>query len=839
MDRLTIDFGIDLGTTNSAIAVIEGTRARVIDNNDGLNYTPSVVYIDSSNNLRVGRTAKNRIEYEPEDAMAEFKLQMGTNTEYRFARSGRTMRPEELSAEVLKSLRADVQQRLGEDLQSAVITVPAAFELPACKATKLAAQQAGITNCPLIMEPTAAAMAHAFQTDVDKVFWLVYDFGGGTFDAAVIHIREGNFRIVNHAGDNHLGGKLIDWEIVEKILAPAAESKFHLHDFTRANKKWHKAFAKLKYAAEEAKIRLSVDRSCQIMIEILCSDDRGEPIPFEFELKREDIARVAEPFIRRTINITRQALTEKRLGVGDIQKIILVGGPTLAPYIREHLADPHQGLGIKLDFTMNPLTVVAEGAAIFAGTQRLEITEEGGGPAVPKGIYQIQLQYKPMDFETEPMVGGQVLPQGDEDISKFTIEFVNPDSQPTWRSGKVKLEQNGSFMTYLWAEKGKKNTFRITLYDATGGICQITPDHLVYTFGVTDSAPPLIHSIGVALANNDVKRFIDKGAPLPARQRRDLHTVEAIRKGATGELIRVPVIEGENARADRNKLIGTLEIPAQNLSRDLPVNCDVEVTIEIDASRMVKAKAFIPILGSDIEFETILSLEKPEPDLAMLQEEIDFEKKRLNELRRKADADNTQEAQDARSLLKTKVDGENMVDNVDQSLAAASGDRDAADKTQNRLIDLKVTLDRIEDLLAWPTLVSEARDNLENSHAIMNDIGKPDDKDQLGQLEREINQAIQNKDPDQLRRLVDELFRLKLQVLSKDPGFWTGYFQYLEDQRGLMRDPFQADQLFNQGRRAIEAGNVDELQASVRQLIQLLPSEERRKGPRGYLGNLI
>ncbi len=837
MARQTIDFGIDLGTTNSAIAVFEGTRARVIENNDGMNYTPSVVYIDPKNNLRVGRYAKNRIEYEPEDALAEFKIQMGTNTEYKFARSGRTMRPEELSAEVLKALRADIQQRLGEDLQAAVITVPAAFELPSCQATKQAAQMAGLTNSPLIMEPTAAAMAHAFQSEVDKVFWLVYDFGGGTFDAAVIQIRDGNFRIVNHAGDNHLGGKLIDWEIVEKILAPAAAHDYKLVDFTRQNLKWRKAFAKMKYAAEEAKIRLSIDRSCPIVIDYLCNDERGEQVTFEFDLKREDIARVAEPYIQRTINITRQALTEKRLGVGDIQKIILVGGPTLAPYVREHLADQRQGLGITLDFSMNPLTVVAEGAAIFAGTQRQEGTVVTPETEAKKGVYQIELQYKPVDFDPEPMVAGRVIPQGDEDLSKFTIEFVNPDARPTWRSGKVGLAPNGSFMTNLWAERGKQHTFQINLYDGSGSLAVASPDHLTYTIGITDSAPPLIHSIGIALANNEVKRFIDKGASLPARQRRDLHTSIAIRKGDSGDLIRVPVIEGENARADRNKLIGLLEIPAQNLRRDLPVNSDVEVTIEIDASRIVKTKAYIPILG-DEEFESVLNLERPEPNLELLGDEINYEKKRLKELRTKAEQNNTPETQEARSLLLTKVDGENMVDNVDSSFAAARGDRDAADKAQNRLIDLKVVLDNIEDKLAWPTLVGEARQNLENTHAIMNDIGKPEDKRQLEQLEREINQAIQNKDSDQLRRLVDELFRLTVQALSKDPGFWVGYFQYLEERKDLMRDQFQADQLFNQGRRAIDAGNVDQLQATVRQLISLLPADEQTKGPKGYGGNL-
>ncbi len=559
MNRTTIDFGIDLGTTNSEIAVLDGTKATIIKNNDNMDNTPSAVLIDKNNALRVGRVAKQRIELEPEDAFAEFKLQMGTQAEYRFARSGRVMHPEDLSAEVLKSLRADVQQRMGEDVQAAVITVPAAFELAQCDATRRAAQLAGLKVSPLIMEPTAAAMAHAFQSRADRVFWLVYDFGGGTFDAAVIQLREGTFRIVNHAGDNHLGGKLIDWEIVEQLLAPSAAREHRLTDFKRSNPKWRRAFAKLKWEAEEAKMHLSQEDSYTIVVDYLCNDDKGEAIPFEYELKRVDVARLAAPFIQRTINISRQALEQSRLGFGDIEKLILVGGPTMAPYVRQHLEDPNEGLGIRLDFSVDPLTVVAQGAAIFAGTQRLEGDGGGSGPAAP-GEYKVELEYEPVGADPEPMVGGKVIPHEDEDLSGFTIEFINPDARPAWRSGKVGISPNGAFMVGLWATRGRPNIFKIELCDRAGKVYPTSPEGLKYTMGVAPTAPPLIHSVGVALANNEVSLFMEKGVTLPRRQRKDLKSAIAIHRGVSGETIHVPVVEGDNSRADRNRLIGYLEI---------------------------------------------------------------------------------------------------------------------------------------------------------------------------------------------------------------------------------------------------------------------------------------
>ena len=167
------------------------------------------------------------------------------------------MMPEELSAEVLKSLRGDVQQRLGEDIQAAVITVPAVFEQKQCAATRKAGELAGFSQCPLLQEPVAAALAYGFQADVTKEYWFVYDFGGGTFDAAIMKAEEGNIHVVNHGGDNFLGGSDIDWAIVEQLIVPELVDNYNLPDFSRGNMKWRPALAKIKKAAENAKIQLS------------------------------------------------------------------------------------------------------------------------------------------------------------------------------------------------------------------------------------------------------------------------------------------------------------------------------------------------------------------------------------------------------------------------------------------------------------------------------------------------------------------------------------------------------------------------------------------------------
>jgi molecular chaperone DnaK len=817
--RSTIDFGIDLGTTNSAVAVLEGNEVQVIKNNENFEYSPSVVWIDRNSRLYTGRTAYEQLERDPENAHAEFKLQMGMNEPRTFGRSGRQMKPEELSAEILRSLRADVVRRRDENPEAVVITVPAAFELPQCEATKAAAQLAGLTQTPLLQEPVAAALAWGFQSKQDKVFWLVYDFGGGTFDAAVISIRDGVIQVVNHGGDNHLGGKLIDWAIVTELLVPAVTKDRPLTDFRRGNPKWRGAFAKLKAEAEQAKIRVSTEVNAPIHIEVLCNDDRNEPVEFEYELRRADVERLMDPLVLRSINICKKVLTEKRLAPGNIEKILLVGGPTQAPHVRQRLADTTEGLGIALDFSVDPMTAVARGAAIFSGTQRVEAPPQ----SVKTGEYALELDYKPVGSDPEPMVGGRVLTTPGPVPSGFTVEFVNAAARPPWRSGRIGVSPDGTFMAQLWAEKGRENVFEIELRDSGGNLQEVSPNRITYRVGLVISEQPLIHSVGVALANNELALFIEKGTGLPSRARKIFRTAVDVRKGQSGELIRVPVMEGENQnRADRNRIVGNLEINGDQIRRDVQAGSEVEVVIEIDESRLVRTKAYIPILDEEFEAVMKLVIERPKP--AQLKIEAEKEKKRLAEIREKAR--NSHDS--AADIALRRVDGERMVHEVDGALAASQDDPDAADKCGKRLLDLKQAIDEAEDALEWPALVAEAEQMIASANDVCQKFGKSDDKQVIATLEREIKETIKTHEPDLLRRKVAELSGARLRILREQPGWWVGIFEDLrKNYRSKMRDSVQADALFNMGQRAIQTGDVPGLRSACNQLISLLPQEQQ------------
>lgn len=812
MNRSTIDFGIDLGTTNSAIAVLNGIDAEIIKNNEGHETTSSAVWIDRRNRLHVGRAAKERGEVDAENTCAEFKLRMGTTGQPKvFKASGRSVEPEEMSAEVLKSLKADVAQRMGEDLQAAVITVPAAFELAACDATRRAAELAGLRHAPLLQEPSAAALAYGFQTEADNVFWLVYDFGGGTFDAAVINVRDGEFTVVNHRGDNFLGGKLIDWKIVEELLIPAVTREYPLPDFGRGNPRWVGAVSKLKLAAEAAKIRLSQVDVAEIVLELNSGD--GRSFEFEYDLTRGDVERLAEPFIARSVNLCGKALRESGLGPGDIEKVLLVGGPTLSPYLRERLADPREGLGIPLEHSQDPITVVARGAAIFAGSKRLDTILPA--PAPSGGECTVELEYSPTGPDIEPFVGGKV---SGADTAGWSLEFVNAEARPMgWRSGKIVLTAEGTFTTTLWAERGRTNTFLIELTDSTGARRQVTPDRLTYTVGLVDTQPPLTQAIGVGLENNAVEWLFKRGTPLPARRRILLRTTISISRGEGKGMLRIPVLEGEHDRADRNRSAGRLELEPSQVRRDVPEGSQVDLTLNIDESRIVVARAYVPIL--DEEFEHVINLQTVTvPEHADLARDAKAEKRRLEAARRQVP-----ETCDPRAAaVLNRIDEEQIVQDVDAMVEAARVDPDAATACGKRLLDLRAAVDELEEALEWPLLVQESRELIPAVRELVTEQGTESHRRSLVIGEAAVHEAIAAHDADLLRQRMGDLRTLVLQLLEHSGELPFLTFGDLKLLRPDMRDQAEAAQLIATGERAAanhDAGTLRDINDQLRRML--------------------
>ena len=813
MSRTTIDFGIDLGTTNSAIASLRGTVTDIVKNNLDTDITPSAVHINAKGRVQVGAKARDRLldERSGGDAYVEFKRRMGTDHVYRFASAGASKTPEELSAEVLKNLRGDVQQRLDEDIRAAVITVPAAFEQRQCAATKRAGELAGLVQCPLVQEPVAAALAYGFQSDAQNEYWLVYDFGGGTFDAALLRANDGMIDVVNHGGDNYLGGADIDWAIVDQIVLPQIANEYSFPDFHRKNDRWKIAFACIKRAVEVARIELSRSETA-FLEDCNIKDADGNDVEVELSLTRGQVVNIAEPLIMRSVDICQRVLSQKGLSKDDIAKAPLVGGPTLAPYFRDILEDQ---LGIPLDYSIDPLTVVARGAAVFAGTQQLAADTL---PQVEAGTLRLDLKYSPVGADPDPTVRGKILSEDGANFEGYTIQFLNQQSK--WESGKIPVKSTGSFRSNLLAEPGDKNEFRIELYDGTGKLLKTSPERIDYTIGVSISNQPVINSLGVALANNDFDVFFKKGNPLPARATKIYRTAHALDRGQSGELLKIPVVEGENERADRNRLQDSLTVEGTNMRRDLPQGSEVEVTLVMDESRTIHAKAYIPML--DEEFEAVIDPESHTPDTDRLKQELTDERQRLNDLRGKGLGEESLAGHSSR------------FDEIDDLVATAEADSDAANKAEARLLELKVELDKAEDASEWPRRVEEANAALSGLDDVIEQFGEESHRQRAKTFREEVEEIIENKRDDRLPKKIEQVNSYAQEVLASRDEFWVFLFQQLQEQRGQMRDQAMAERIIQQGNSCVQRGDAQALQQVVIQLLGLLPQDVAAQVQQGF-----
>jgi len=830
MQRTTIDFGIDLGTTNSTIAVIDGVDARVIPNKVGSGITPSAIWIDPRGRLQVGQEAKQRaLVSDSENGDLEFKLRMGLGAQGKkvFVRSGRAMLPEELSSEVLKSLKIDVQTNMGEELRAAVICVPAAFENSQTNATMKAAKLAGFGLSPLLLEPVAASLAYGFQTESENVYWMVYDFGGGTFDAAVMRIRDGLIQVVSYDGNNFLGGKLIDWDIVTKKLIPSLGQQFNLPDFRRGNPRWENPVRILKWEAEIAKIEVCRTKApYEIWREGLCKDADGKQVDFTFTLTPEDVEEVSKPFIQQSLDLCLKALQEQGLSGSSLERILMVGGTTLNPWVRDAVQSE---LGSKLDFGIDPITVVARGAAIFASTQTLP---HDASKPVPAGTWRIEIEHKPVGNVPDPDIGGRVISPDGQSAEGFTIEFA--DTKTQWRSGRITLGQDAVFMTQLHAEKQRRHEYAIELCDRTGTRIPTTPECVSYTLGVTpEENPPAAMTIGVGLANGGVATYVKKGTKLPFRKSMDHYTTLLLRNGHAEDELRIPLLEGEHPRAERNHGIGVMTIKGSDIRRDLPSGSQIEITLIMDASQQVRVQAYVNSLDED--FEISFDPQMKHNSLAELRKDAEQQKERLAGVRKKAERMEALKAQAALS----RIEGQELVGHVDSLIEAVANDPDAVAELDRKVRDLAAAVDDVEDSVEWPDLLEKAEEAQKNAERVVGEYGETGDRNRLRSLKEELQRAIDAGDSDLLRRYIDELFGLYLDVLERQPGFHVGRFDWLVERMQSMRDPGQAEQIVAQGRRAINNNDIEALKAANRQLMSLLPRNVQEEARHANFGDTI
>ena len=775
----TIDYGIDLGTTTSSIAKVDGKDTEIVRNlkDSSMNFTYSAVSIQKKNDkerLFVGRRAKNMVYTDPEDAYAAFKRRMGDNVPYHFKQANRDMLPEALSAEILKSLKTDVYNHNGESISSIVITVPADFNQTKIEATKRAANLAGFEEKYLIKEPEAAALAYVNKSsEEDDGYWMVYDLGGGTFDVAIVRKKGNDFDFITNVGDEHLGGELIDFDIVDYILVPEVTNQLGLADFNRDNEsKYIKQFASLKQEAEKAKIELSSYDEYNVYIPDFIKDDDGDWMEFDYDITVNELKKIMEPYINRSIGSCNEALDKASLEVNDIKKIILAGGSTYSPILRNSLKDEFH---IDLDYSIDPITVVARGAAIYAGTKTKTIS-----PDMKKSSndYFVELEYEPRGADKKFFVAYTVTPPEGDSIDDCYIEFINVKSGRS--SGRLKVDEDP--FIYLYAEdEDDENIFTIQLTNSRGVLLSIDEnsyDTVKYIMAPEIPQNKLLKTICLGLADNSKFIFAEEGEKLPFEDMKTFQTTVTVKKGHDGS-IKIPLYEGNREKADKNTLIGELLITGEDIDRDLPKGSDIEIDVCIDEEHNIEFSAFI--LSQTILLDDMITVGNIIlPDVSELENKFKLEMERYYLLKQKYSTLSKNENVEGYFEI---IDKENLVNQIKDLIRSSLNDRAQQEAANKRLKDFGYYLDLMEDIINHEENFNKKVRNLNSLFKKVEGlVQKSDDylnPVQFKELKDKFNEAIRSHDGDSLDIISKNLHAMewKLDAVNTSIRNFTNYKQ--------------------------------------------------------------
>lgn len=840
----TIDFGIDLGTTNSSVASCRGGDLRIFQTTELMTVTPSVVYLGRNARMLVGKKAYDAWPGDPQNTQAEFKRWMGFSDKLHFPAANRDMSAEELSAEVLKSLRADVRRATGEELTASVITVPAAFGALQCDATGRAAKMAGFLEAPLLQEPIAAAIAYGASAAGDGgkgQRWLVFDLGGGTLDIAVVSTRNGRLAVLEHQGNNRLGGKDIDRAIAEHLILPALTGQFKLPSADGQPQEYQRLFRQIIRLAEQAKIALSTAESAPIDVFNIGADLDGAPIEAAITLSRADLEKRIEPLVANCLDLVKRALAGARLGAGDVDRVLLVGGPTQMPAVRAALASLFPTGEKVLDHALDPMTVVAQGAALYASTvERTTAAPVAPGtlaadetkktsPVGSSAAAQLKLNHERASGTSQSPVAGTFT--GGASIDEVKIDAEGG----VWSSGWVAVSKNTFVMEVMLAPHKPVTKFTVSGRTRSGAAVPVEPAQFAIAYMLPMAAPPLPHTIAIELSADSSRPAFDpvfkRHTPLPAEAHKTYRADRTLRPSDVDATLPIKFWEIEVSDDPQERWWdGCVHIRSETLKRPLMEGTEISLTVKIDKSRKMTVEVFVPSLNQGFTDNVYV----PDPPTAknQLQEQLGVCFDRLHRVTQAIYADDRDDLREDAQTLQMKLEfiAEQLAEHERRAALTGGGDPDALLAATENLRKIRVFLTQLEEQLTVTNrnsaLITKVKGQYRYTSGLVQQFGNPAQQEPLEKLRGQMERYIESNDTRGLRYVYEQLCIIAGGLNANRVEFWQGWHDELRHPSSRYVNAEQAAHWIQRADDARSRNDLPGLKESVRELWKLrLPDQ--------------
>ena len=825
MARIKIDYGIDLGTTNSAICRMEKGEPMIIKSDTLKDTLPSCVSINKKGSIKCGDGAYNTMKSDKRrgtkiwkpgasNTFIEFKRTMATDTKYPCSNVNKDFSSEELSAEVLKTLKSFVSD---ETFSSVVVTVPAKFTVNQKTATIEAAKMAGFKKCELLQEPIAASMAYGLKADDKNGIWMVFDFGGGTFDAALLKVEDGIMQVFDTEGDNYLGGKNLDYAIVDEIIIPYLQKNYSIDGILNDEEKKQVLRDAMKTYAEDAKNQLSFKDHEDIISNLgdLGEDEDGEELELDLTIKQSEAFKVMRPYFQKAVNLCNELLKRNNLKSTQVSKLILVGGPTHCPLIRQMLKEQ---VTPNVDSSIDPMTAVAVGAALYASTIDADVADED----VSKDTIRLDIDYPSTTVQSSEYVTVQL--SNDCKLPKVTIEMTRSDK--AWSSGKIEVDKNGNVIELMFVES-KPNLFSIEVYNDKGDRLPCFPNEITIIQGTKVGSAPLPYNIGIAVWSDIKKKGVftmakglEKNKPVPAvGVVNDLRTTSKLRPGVESDTLKIPVYqvddfsEAEGRSVALYEYVSDVSFTGDDVKTLIPDNSPVDVTLRVDASEQMTVE--VHFLSSDETVEKKLDTSKKQS----VEEAEKFTEKYIKE---------------AQHSIDSLHDGGISTDALQDELNRVKEEAINSSEKKAVLQHLKEVLRKIEDedsKTEWQRVEKELHESFDRLEKAQAELGNEKSAQLVNQLHKQTDEAIHKKDVRTGRELNEQIEGLfvHLTILYQCMGFIQHYNSHYGSVK--WKDAVRARQLLNKGMQEMNnQPTVEKLHPIVCSVIELMPDDQKPIG---------